>query len=100
MKAHRPLETITPTMDGPVLEVLAREEWAITVAEVHARLSDFSLEGVRRVLARLTFQGTVVRSGTSRRYVYCLNREHVAAAAIVHLAGLREELLGRIHREI
>lgn len=100
MRSRHPIETVTPTVDGPVLEVLAREPDALTAAQIQVRLEDYSVEGIRRALSRLTFQGTVMRSGTSRRYLYRLNRDHVAAAAVVHLASLRQELLARMRREI
>lgn len=68
--------------------------------QIHHEVVEYSVEGIRGALQRLCAQGVVVRFGSPRRYSYRLNREHVAAPAVLHLAHLRQELIARIGREL
>lgn len=60
-----------------------------------ARLVGASHEGVRKVLRRAADQGLVHREPAGRATMYALNRDHVAAAAVELLAGLRNEFVQR-----
>jgi predicted nucleotidyltransferase len=51
-------------------------------------------------LHRLTEQGLVRRVELNRALLFSLNREHLAAPAVIALAGLRSELVARLRREI
>jgi DNA-binding transcriptional ArsR family regulator len=93
------LRVVTSALDGDVLEVLARAETSFTGREL-ARLVGASKEGVRRVLARLVEQGIVTSEPAGAAQMYRLNRDHLAAPAVIALAGLREELLTRLRREL
>jgi hypothetical protein len=88
---------VTSALDGEVLEVLARADAAFTGREVARRIGA-SMEGTRQVLARLVAQGTVVRERAGAAQMYRLNRQHLAAAAVIALAGLREDLLTRLRQ--
>jgi predicted nucleotidyltransferase len=94
------MRVVTPTLDGDVLAVLARTEGAFTTGQVNRILSDFSEEGIRRVLVRLARQGIVHSERVGNAYAYSLNRDHLAAAAIIGLAGMQRELIGRIQNEM
>ena len=59
MNLSDPSQTITPTLDGAVLVVLARAGRPLTVGEVTAESVRGSEIGVRRCLARLVDQGIV-----------------------------------------
>ncbi|HEY1616960.1 MAG TPA: nucleotidyltransferase domain-containing protein [Streptosporangiaceae bacterium] len=96
MQLNRPLATITPTLDGDVLAVLAQHEATFTVAQLHRVLDHYSEEGVRKVLLRLTRQGIVHSTRFGSTYAYQLNREHLAADSIIQLARLAHRLLRRI----
>lgn len=99
MELSHPLRVVTSALDGDVLEVLARADAAFTGREV-ARLVGASKEGTRHALARLTEQGIVLREPAGAARLYRLNRDHLAAPAIIALVGLREELLQRLRQAL
>jgi predicted transcriptional regulator len=96
MELSRPLSTITPTLDGDVLAVLARHEVAFTTGALHRVLTQYSEEGIRKVLQRLTRQGVVHSHRVGNAYSYRLNRDHLAAEHIIRLADLLSTLLARL----
>jgi predicted nucleotidyltransferase len=93
--AH-PIQSIIPSLDGPVLAALSGTTTALSLSETHRRAGAGSLSGVRAVLLRLQHAGIVDHSPGG----YVLNREHVAAAAIEQLAGLHGELARRIRHAL
>ncbi len=95
-----PTRAVTPTLDGPVLAVLAQSGHPLTAGEVAARAARGSEIGVRRALGRLVEQGIVRATEMGRNRVHELNREHVAAPAADLLAGLRLELWKRLREEL
>lgn len=95
-----PTRSITGTLDGPVLAVLAEAGRPLTVGEVAAQSARGSEIGVRRSLARLTEQGVVRVTEMGRNRVHELNRDHVAAPIAHLLAGLRLELWKRLRQTI
>lgn len=97
---RHPLAVVTPTVDGDVLAVLAGAEAAFTGREVHRLVGQYSEAGVRKVLTRLVEQGIVHVERAGPSYLYQLNRDHLAAAHIVAIAGLRAELLVRLRNRI
>lgn len=96
MELHRPLATITPTLDGDVLMVIARHDATFTTGQVHRILTQHSEEGIRKVLRRLTGQGIVLSERIGNAYAYRFNHEHLAAHYIVELARLQEIFLARL----
>jgi hypothetical protein len=96
MQLNRPLATITPTLDGDVLAVLAQHEAAFTAGQLHRILDRYSEEGIRKVLLRLARQGIVQSSKVGAAHAYQLNREHIAAGPIIQLAHLAQVLLLQI----
>jgi predicted nucleotidyltransferase len=100
MELNRPLATITPTLDGDVLAVLAREEMAFTTGQLHRIIKRHSVEGIRKVLLRLTRQGIVHSDWAGNAYSYRLNREHLAAGPIIELSRLLPTLLKRIEQRL
>lgn len=96
MDVSIPLRAVVPTLDGPVLTVLAATTAPLSLTEVHRRAGDGSKSGIRRVLLRLVDEGVVheVPGG------YLLNREHLAAPAVELLASLHGELVARIRAEV
>jgi hypothetical protein len=95
-----PTRSITPTLDGPVLAVLASSGRPLTVGEVAAETVRGSEIGVRKCLARLVAQGLVQATEMGRNRVHELNREHVAAPIATTMADLRLELWRRVRKEI
>jgi predicted nucleotidyltransferase len=99
MDLSDPTRAVTPTLDGPILAVLATAGKPLTVGEVARQAARGSEIGVRRSLARLVEQGIVRATLMGRNQVHELNRDHVAAPIADVLAGLRNELWKRLRDE-
>ncbi len=91
-----PTRALTPTLDGPVLSVLAKAGHPLTVGEIAQQAARGSEIGIRRSVARLVEQGLVTATQMGRNLVHELNRDHVAAPAAALLADLRLELWKRL----
>jgi hypothetical protein len=100
MQLSRPLATITPTLDGDILAVLAQHEVTFTTGQLHRILDRYSEEGIRKVLLRLVRQGIVQSARIGGAYAYQLNREHLAADPIIQLACLPQRLLKQIEEHL
>lgn len=96
MQLNQPFATVTPTVDGDVLAVLARADAAFTTGQVHRLVPTASEDGVRRVLQRLATQGIVLSERVGNAYVYQLNRDHLAAGHVIGIAHLMSALLARL----
>lgn len=92
MNTASPISCVVPTLDGPVLEVLARSSVPLSLTEIHRRSTRGALSGVRSVLRRLVREGVVAAVPGG----YVLNREHVAAGAVDTLVNLRGEFIARL----
>ncbi len=95
-----PTRSVTATLDGPVLAVLAQRGKPLTAGEVASQMPRGSEVGVRRSLARLVEQGIVRAEMMGRNLVHELNRDHVAAPIAVLLAGLRLEVWKRLRQAL
>lgn len=100
MELNHPLATITPTLDGDVLTVLAQHEVTFTTGQLHRVLARYSEEGIRKVLMRLTRQGIVHSERVGSAYSYQLNRDHLAAGPIIELAQLPRTLLRNLEKRL
>ena len=100
MQLQRPLLTVTQSVDGDVLTVLAGAHAEFTPPEIHRLIGRWSEQGVRKSLLRLVRQGTVLSRGAGNAYLYQLNRDHLAAPAILELAALRATFLERLRHTI
>jgi predicted nucleotidyltransferase len=98
MELNRPFATVTPTLDGDVLAVLATHDATFTTGQIHRVLNAFSEEGIRKVLARLVVQGVVLAERVGNTYAYRLNTAHLAAEPIVALAKLFDTFLSRLEQ--
>ncbi|WP_282945330.1 nucleotidyltransferase domain-containing protein [Cellulomonas endometrii] len=96
MLVQHPLEVVTPTVDGDVLAALARADAGFTSGELARLIPQHSVEGIRKVLNRLAAQGIVDGEQVGRAVQYRLNRDHLAAEAILALARQRATLLERL----
>lgn len=90
MRLSRPFEVITPTVDGDILSVLARADGPFSGRQVHRLSGRRSEPGIRKGLDRLVDQGIVLRRRVGNTNLHSLNRDHLAAEAIIALARLRE----------
>lgn len=100
MQLNRPFATVTPTLDGDVLAVLASTDATFTISQIQRILATASGEGIRKVLMRLTAQGVVDHGMVGRTHTYRLNTEHVAAEPILALARLTHTFLGRLKEHL
>jgi len=100
MDFRRPLQVVTPTLDGDVLSVLARAEAEMTGRELQRVIGRGSHQGIRNAADRLFEQGVVSRRSAGNANLYRLNRDHVAARWIEGLASLPAQLLDRLRDEI
>lgn len=100
MRLTRPFEVVTSTVDGDVLQVLAGAESSFTVAQVHEMVGARSYNGVKKALLRLVRQGIVTAELSGTVNTYRLNRDHLAAAAVLELANLRSLFLERLRAEL
>jgi DNA-binding transcriptional ArsR family regulator/HAMP domain-containing protein len=100
MDFRRPLQVVTPTLDGDVLSALARAEAEMTGRELQRVIGHGSHQGVRNAADRLAEQGVVSRRSAGNANLYRLNREHVAASWIEGLAMLPAQVLDRLRDAI
>jgi predicted nucleotidyltransferase len=100
MDLSRPYTVICPTLEGPVLDVLAHTTRPLTGREIARLASRGSERGVRLVLHRLAAQGLVTAREAGSASLFVLNREHVAAGIVESLVRLRAELIERIRGEV
>ena len=100
MDMSQPIRTVIPTLDGPVLAVLARTKQPLTGRRVHQLTGTGSETGTRRVLRRLAGTGLVTAEHVGPSVQYSLNHEHLAAAAVVELTTLRARLIRQITEAI
>lgn len=96
MDLTRPISTVVPSLDGPVLAVLAGTIQPLTGRRVHSLAGVGSETGVRKVLHRLSETGLVTAAEVGASTVYTLNREHLAAPAVRDLTTLRQLLVDRL----
>jgi predicted nucleotidyltransferase len=100
MDMSHPISTVITTLDGPVLAVLARTGQPLTGRKVHQLTAGGSETGTRKVLRRLASTGLVTATEVGASVQYSLNREHLAASAVLELTTLRQRLFERIRDAI
>jgi hypothetical protein len=96
-----PIESVIPSGHGPVLEVLAMTEAPLTGRQVAALVEGrLSPRRVADVLRELASTGLVTMTQAGSAHQYLLNREHLASAAVITLAGLRTALVEATANEV
>jgi predicted nucleotidyltransferase len=101
MDLAEPMLSVTPSVTGSVLAALARTSQSVTGRALEGRVKPpASHRGVQEALRKLVRSGIVDRVDKGGAALYSLNREHLAAPAILQLARLRDELLDRVAAEI
>jgi len=100
VELNHPFATVTPTLDGDVLAVLATHDVTFTTGQIHRILDRFSEEGIRKVLSRLVRQGVVLVERVGHTYAYRLNTAHLAAEPIMALAKLFNTFLARLEAQL
>lgn len=100
MDLKSPITTVVPSLDGPVLLVLARAEEGLSGRQIHKLAGSGSVAGVRLVLQRLAATGLVHVDDVGNSLLYRLNRKHLVAPVVEQLSNLRSTLLSRLAEEI
>lgn len=96
MDLSRPARTVVPSLAADVLVVLAGTTRPLAAREVHRLVQDASWGGVRNVLTQLADSGLADLAEAGNATLYTLNREHVAAEAVLALVDLRGRLFARM----
>jgi predicted nucleotidyltransferase len=91
---------VIPSLHGDVLAVLSRVEVGLTGRTIARLAGDPSAAGVARVLKELVRAGVVRATPAGTAIMYELNRDHVAAGAIISLGHLRETVIDRIREAV
>lgn len=100
MDVSHPIRGIIPTLDAPVIEVLAGTTRGLSGREVHRLARAGSVRGIQLVLARLVKQGLVRADEHGSAILYTANRTHLAWQALEALVGLRGHFLERLREAI
>ena len=101
MNLSHPFTTVCPGARGGVLAVLAHTEKPLTGRTVASLTQPHaSLRTVQVTLDDLVLHGVVLREHVGRAHLYTLNRNHLAAPAVLALANLRHELMARMRTEL
>lgn len=96
-----PFTTVCPGARGGILAALARTEKPLTGRTVASLTQPHaSLRTVQVTLEDLVLNGVVLREHVGRAHLYTLNRNHLAAPAVLALANLRHELQARMQTEV
>ncbi|MFD7161751.1 nucleotidyltransferase family protein [Kribbella sp. NPDC059898] len=100
MDMGNPLTTVIQTMDGPALGVLAGTTAPLTGRQVHRLAGHGSERGIRDALNRLARTGLVTATVVGGSIQYTLNRDHLAANAVLELVSLRQRLIEHLRGTI
>jgi predicted nucleotidyltransferase len=95
-----PISVVVPSLDGPVLQVLAQADEGLSGRQIHKLAGSGSVAGVRLVLQRLAATGLVHVDDLGNSLLYRLNRKHLVAPVVELLADLRSTLVSRLADEI
>lgn len=100
MDFSQPFRAVTPTLDGPVLRVLARTTQPMTRQQVTGLVGEASEAGIRKVLRRLAEQGVVIEVRIGTRYTYLANREHILWPAVEVFMSAADRLDSTIREHV
>jgi DNA-binding transcriptional ArsR family regulator len=100
MRLQHPLAVVTPTVDGDVLSALARASDWFTIERLRVVIGRRSPDGIRKALARLEAEGIVESMPAGRARLYRLEREHLAAGAVVALSRIFETFVDRLAEDM
>jgi predicted nucleotidyltransferase len=99
MNLSAPLNDLAPGTRGALLRTLARLEQPVTRRQL-AAAAGVAPGNATNVISTLIASGLVTETKAGRSSMVALNRNHLAAASVVALAGLRGELIRRLRERI
>lgn len=100
MNVARPYAVIRRSIDLEVLRVLAGTTDSMTGRQVHRLVGHGAHRTVQLALAHLAGEGLLEVREYGPSKLYMLNREHLAADAVLALLGIRRRLLERLRAQI
>lgn len=100
MDFTRPFRAITPTLDGPVLRVLAGSDEPMNRQQISDVVGDASEAGVRKVLRRLAEQGMAIEQRIGSQYTYVANRDHIIWPAVDLIVSANDRLDARVRNHV
>jgi predicted nucleotidyltransferase len=95
-----PIHVVVPTLDGDVLEVMAKTTRPLTGLEIAGLAGRGSPSGIRLALARLTEQGILHAEQRAQAVFYTANRAHLAWPAVESMVTLGSVLFNRVRDEL
>lgn len=96
MDFRSPIATVVPGARGAVLRVLAATTVPLTGNKIAELSGEVSQSGVSKAIAPLVESGLVTCERAGSANLYLLNRDHVAASAVLAAVGARDELVARM----
>jgi len=99
MNLSEPATSVLPELRASILTTLAGAEDGLTGRGL-ASLAGTSVTSTARVLDRLVRGGLVHRVEIGSARLYRLNRDHLAASAVLDLADIRSRLLAKLTDQV
>lgn len=96
MDLSSPLQSLIPSLDSAVLEVLAANESGLSATQITRLATRGSRPGHSLVLDRLVEHGLAIAEPANRGHLYRLNRHHVLADSVLSAAAARRTFLHRL----
>ena len=91
---------VVPSLDSAVFSVLAATTRPLTGREVGRLARRGSPAGIQNILNRLEEHGLVTATIAGPARLYLLNRDHIAAPAVLALQDLRGQLFARVRQAL
>lgn len=85
MDLNHPITSVIPSLEGRVLQVLARTDLPLSGSRVATSVPDASNAGVRVAIGRLVAQGLVLSQSAPPAVLYVANRRHLLWPGIEQL---------------
>ncbi|HEY8718426.1 nucleotidyltransferase domain-containing protein [Pengzhenrongella sp.] len=95
-----PISTVIPSVEGRVLQVLARTDMPLSGSRIAALIPNVSVEGVRRALHRLLASGFVIAEPVPPAILYSANGDHLLWPAVALLMSDADQIVLLLQRRI
>ncbi|GAA4626528.1 nucleotidyltransferase domain-containing protein [Cellulomonas oligotrophica] len=96
MDLNDPITTVVPTLEGRVLQVLARTDLPLSGSRVASLIPSASNAGVRVALGRLVDGGIVMTEAAPPAVLYVANRRHLLWDAVERLVRATDGAVGAL----
>lgn len=96
MDLASPLSALSPSLEGSVLEVLARTESWLSATQISRLARRGTRAGLTLALDRLVHQGLVIAEPANRGHLYRFNRSHLLARTVEQALDTRRTLVSKL----